>query len=163
MVLSWWVGALHVRLRETSRIILNTPPQAQLAVTHNKLDLSISNQVCEIGFISTLAIWSTVDINLTSSSLWATFSYMKCTSISICFIRQWYIRFLARANTSRLSHQTTTLCGSDMPNSCNRYCNQVTSASTWAKALYLNLVLEWARILCFLEAHEIKFALKKMQ
>ena len=36
-ILSLWVGALHVRRRDASRIILNTSLQAQLQVKHNKL------------------------------------------------------------------------------------------------------------------------------
>lgn len=90
-------------------------------------------------------------------------SWIKCKSISICFVLTWKTGLVARDHALKLSHHEIGLLLLEVTSSNINWLSQIISDAAWARAQYSDFVLEWATALCFLEDHETKLLPTKTQ
>ena len=132
------------------------PPQFELHTTF-RLVLKRSSICLVAGLVNTSANWSSVEINLTSSSQAATRSLTKWKSISMCLVRAWKTGLAVRYVAPKLSQDRTGTRCWDTPSSLSSDSTQMASAAPFAKALYSASVLDLDTVGCFFELQEMRF------
>jgi hypothetical protein len=80
---------------------------------------------------------------------------MKWCCMSMCFVREWWVGFLASAMHPWLSHMMVVAPTCTSPTSAINFLNHMASLVHWLVAMYSASVVDKAIVCCLLQFHEM--------